>query len=277
VSEFAAWIGRESVRRDIATPAPMQGLAALLDRSDGNAKLLPPLAHWLYFLPDAPQATLGPDGHPILGADMPALGLPRRMWAGSRIAFRAPIEVGSEMTRRTRIQSINMKQGSSGSLAFVTLRHEIVAAGETAIIEEQDIVYREAAGGRPTGVASTAQVETPAGAIMTRRSIDPVFLFRFSALTFNAHRIHYDRDFARDIEGYPGLVVHGPLQAMLLIDLYRNTFPRRAITDFTFRAQAPLFEGEEAIFGLEPTETGGTLWTRTGGGQTMAAAISARA
>jgi 3-methylfumaryl-CoA hydratase len=276
VSEFAAWIGRESVRRDIATAAPMQGLAALLDRSDGNAKLLPPLAHWLYFLPDAPQATLGPDGHPALGADMPALGLPRRMWAGSRIAFHASIEIGAELRRCTRIQSISLKQGSSGSLAFVTLRHEIEAAGAVAIIEEQDIVYREAVSGRPAGIAPAAQVETPASATVIRRSLDPAFLFRFSALTFNAHRIHYDRDYAREIEGYPGLVVHGPLQAMLLVDLYRDTYPDREITAFTFRAQAPLFEGDEALFGLEPAETGGTLWVRTGGVQTMAAAISAR-
>lgn len=282
MSDFSAWIGRESLSADFAAAAPLRGLAALLDRPDRDPQILPPLAHWLFFLPDAPQSRLGADGHPRLGDAMPDFGLPRRMWAGSRIAFHAPIAIGAPIHRRSRIESIALKEGASGPLAFVTLRHEIRTGGGTAIVEEQDIVYRRAAGGPgaggPSGAKPEAEPPPIAGdAILRERAADPVLLFRFSALTFNAHRIHYDRDYAREVEGYAGLVVHGPLQAMLLIDLYRTAFPEREITGFSFRAEAPLLEGERAAFGLEPDAQGGALWVRAAGRRTMSATISARA
>jgi 3-methylfumaryl-CoA hydratase len=251
-TEFRNWIGRQSVRRDVAAVAPLRSLFALLDRPFDQPAMLPPLGHWLYFLPDAPQSSLGPDGHPRLGGDLPELNLPRRMWAGSRIDFLASIPMGSALERTTTIRSIVRKQGAGGALAFVGLRHEIAVAGQVALIEEQDLVYRE-----PAGSASLARATRDAGlpgtdAIVRIRSCDAAMLFRFSALTFNAHRIHYDRSYAMDVEGYGGLVVQGPLQAMLLIDMFAGAFPDRDVKRFAFRANAPLLDGDEAEYRIEP-------------------------
>ncbi|HWV61000.1 MAG TPA: MaoC family dehydratase N-terminal domain-containing protein, partial [Sphingopyxis sp.] len=191
--------------------------------------------------------------------------LPRRMWAGSRIDFLAPVPVGAALTRVTTIDAIKPKRGASGALLFVTLRHEISADGADAIREEQDIVFREAAGATPTLVVAPAEIPEPADAV---RSItpDPVLLFRYSALTFNAHRIHYDRDYARDVEGYAGLVVHGPLIATLLMGhaLRAGLAPRR----FAFRAEAPLIDGAPFHLCLAHDAQGARLWARDAAGRT---------
>lgn len=279
MTDYSDWIGRESVQHDIASSTPLRGLAALLDRGGEDVRIVPPLGHWLYFLPHANQSTLGPDGHPATGSDLPSFGLPRRMWAGSRITFHAPIAVASRIERRTRIAAIARKRGSSGELAFVTLHHEIKADGGLVVSEEQDLVYHEEAHARPAEpvAVETVPAETPRGGAMYVHRADPVELFRFSALTFNAHRIHFDREYARNGEGYRDLVVHGPLQAVRLMDLFRRVHPDRTVTRFAFRATAPLIVGEEAYYGLEPIEGAEAwLWVRTASRETMTAEISAQ-
>jgi 3-methylfumaryl-CoA hydratase len=260
--DFQTWIGRSTVRSDVATAAPLRGLAALLDRSPDTNDLVPPLGHWLYFLPDAAQADIGEDGHPKLGGELPDFGLPRRMWAGSRIEFLHPITVGAAIEKRTTIADISRKAGSTGPLAFVTLKHEIIAEGRTAIVESQDLVYRE-----PVGVSRQAASPRPQAPVIRsfsrQVSFDAIKLFRFSALTFNAHRIHYDRDYALNVEGYPGLVVHGPYQAMLLLDLFRQARPETPVKNFTFRSQAPLFDSQSAELCLDFTTTGVELALRS--------------
>jgi 3-methylfumaryl-CoA hydratase len=240
---YQSWVGRWETAADIAAPGPLARLAALLDHDQPPwpAGSLPPLAHWLYFLPSARQSLIDADGHPQRGGLLPPVPLPRRMWAGGRLRFIAPIAIGAAMTRRSTVLSVVPKAGKSGQMVFVTLRHEVFCEDRLAVSEEQDIVYRERA-----SAGSAAAPAAPVAAIPfdARRAVmpDPVLLFRFSALTFNAHRIHYDRDYARDVESYQGLVVHGPLIATLLVDHYLRHHPGQPISRFQFRAQNPLFD-----------------------------------
>lgn len=278
MDDYSAWVGRSETREDVATAAPLAGLAALLDHDapPWAPNIVAPLGHWLYFLPDARQSAIGEDGHPRRDGRglLPPVPLPRRMWAGSRIAFLAPMPVGAVLSRVTTIDAIKPKRGASGDLLFVTLRHAISANGVPAISEEQDIVFREAAGTAavPAPMPAAPAAPDPADAI---RSIvpDAALLFRYSALTFNAHRIHYDRDYARDVEGYAGLVVHGPLIATLLMDhALRSGFtPSR----FAFRAEAPLIDGAPFDLCLARDGDGARLWARDGTGRvTMRANLS---
>jgi 3-methylfumaryl-CoA hydratase len=254
--DLERWTGRSETVEDVASPVPLAGMAALLDHDvppwrDGE---LPPLAHWLYFLGHARQSEIDLDGHPRRGGFLPPITLPRRMWAGSRIVFHGAIPVGAAMTRRSTIADIKTKQGASGAMIFVTVKHEIGVAGAAAIVEEQDIVFRDAPSGQ------TPAPKPDPRSITDTRSInpDPTLLFRFSALTFNAHRIHYDRDYAVEVEGYPGLVVQGPLTAMLLMDHFLRTHPRSNVTRFEFRAQSPLFDTAP----FELCADGNDLWAR---------------
>ena len=201
---------------------------------------LPPLWHWFYFLGTAPQARLGVDGHPERGGFMPPIELPRRMFAGSRLRFHRPLSLGRPAERQAEIRDVTLKTGRSGRLAFVTVAYRFVQDGECCIEEEQDIVYREPGAPVPAPEPVDAPPPEP-GAWQRTIEPDPRLLFRFSALTFNAHRIHYDRAYARDEEGYPGLVVHGPLNAILLADLVHR-HADRPIVEFEFRGVAPLFD-----------------------------------
>jgi 3-methylfumaryl-CoA hydratase len=235
------WIGRTETLEDVASAVPLAGLAALLDHvvppwPEGD---VPPLGHWLYFLNRARQSEIDIDGHPKRGGFLPPIELPRRMWAGSRIEFLAPIAVGAAMTRRSTIAGIEAKTGASGEMIFLTVHHEIATGGRVAVREEQDVVFRAA----PSGEAAKPAAEKPMQAPEHSRTLTPDItqLFRFSALTFNAHRIHYDRDYARDTEAYPGLVVQGPYTAMLLMDLALRHGAQPA--KFSFRARKPHFEG----------------------------------
>jgi 3-methylfumaryl-CoA hydratase len=264
MDDYSNWVGRSETRHDIATAAPLVGLAALLDHDAAPPATVPPLGHWLYFLPDARQSAIGADGHPRRdeGGLLPPVPLPRRMWAGGRVAFLAPIAVGAPLTRVTTIAAIRAKRGASGDLVFVTLQHDIAADGIPAIREEQDLVYRAAATASPSPAdRAPAPAPEPADAIR-RVTPDPVLLFRYSALTFNAHRIHYDRDYARDVEGYAGLVVHGPLIATLLIDHARREMPGMAPARFSFRAEAPLIDGAPVDLCLSREGNGARLWAR---------------
>jgi 3-methylfumaryl-CoA hydratase len=269
IDHLKSWIGRTEEAADVATASPLAGLAALLDHESPPwlPNELPPLAHWLYFLPRARQSEIGPDGHPKRGGFLPPVPLPRRMWAGSRIEFLAPIPLGSAMTRRSTVKSVVAKSGAGGEMVFVTVRHEIAVEQAPALIEEQDIVYRGAPEfGRATSAASSNKV--PSTAEWTRTiTPDPVQLFRYSALTLNGHRIHYDRDYARKAEGYSGLVVHGPYTATLLVDHFLRRQPHARIAKIAFRAWRPLFEGEPFQLCGKIVPTGAELWTGSASGQ----------
>ncbi len=241
--DLNAWIGRTEQVEDDISPAQAAAAAAMLEPppplpTRGSA--LPPLWHWFYFLPRAPQSQLGIDGHPQRGGFIPPIPYPRRMFAGARIRFHHPLIIGQPARRDGVIRNITQKAGRSGQLAFVTVGYQIYQADQLCIEEEQDIVYREP--GLPAPAPTPVELPPPpAGAWVRVVTPDTRLLFRFSALTFNAHRIHYDRPYAQHEEGYPGLVVHGPLTAMLLLELVRH-HTTRPITGFSFRGQAPLFD-----------------------------------
>lgn len=237
------WVGKKEVRKDVVTSWPVTALAATVGDprvSSGNGEPLPSGWHWMYFLDAKPAPELGVDGHPKRGGFLPPVPLPRRMWAGGKVEFLRPLTIGEPVTRESEIVSVEPKSGSTGTLVFVTVRHTIAGSGSNAIIEEQNIVYREAA---KKGDPLPPGKKAPAEARWTRRVMpDAVMLFRYSALTFNGHRIHYDRDYAINEEHYSGLVVHGPLQATLLLDLCRNNAPT-PLKKFEYRAQYPMFAG----------------------------------
>ena len=244
--DLTAWIGRSESAVDTFVPVPVAALAATLDHAPAAVEpgmALPCLWHWLYFVPLARASEIGPDGHPRRGGFLPPVPLPRRMWAGSQLEFGAePLRVGDRVERRSTIADVKVKTGRSGELVFVKVRHELSRAGaaQPALVEHHDIVYREAR--RPGDVDPPPQAP-PAGGVWQREIVpDPVLLFRYSALTFNGHRIHYDRRYVTEVEGYPGLVVHGPLIATLLLDLLRRESPGAEVAAFSFRAVRPTFD-----------------------------------
>ncbi len=277
MSEFSAnvrdWIGREQIRDDQITAAPLAAMSATLDRDDAEPRdgdALPPLWHWLFFLPRPLARDIGTDGHPTLGGFLPPVGMPRRMWAGSRITFEHAPRVGEPVQRVSRIVDITEKMGAAGRLVFVTVQHEICTPRGVAIHETHDIVYRDApTSGQAPRVAS-ALPPTDVGVAEFSRVItpDPVLLFRYSALTFNGHRIHYDQPYATGVEGYPGLVVHGPLVATLLIDLLRRERPDAVVRTFRFKAQRPLFDTAPfTVNGRADSATQFSLWAAGPSGQ----------
>jgi 3-methylfumaryl-CoA hydratase len=258
------WLGRSERRSDLATAAPLAALAATLDRDDPDpvpGSEVPPLWHWLYFLPLARQSEIGPDGHPRRGGFLPPVPLPRRMWAGSRLDFAHPLRVGEEVVRTSRIVGIDSKQGRSGALVFVTVRHEYANALGVALTEEHDIVYRDLA---PAGTPSATPTPAARDETFSREVVpDPVLLFRYSALTFNGHRIHYDQPYVTGVEGYPGLIVHGPLIATLLVDLLRRHLPQARLRHFEFKAVRPLFDIHRfTVCGRPDGERRFALWAR---------------
>jgi 3-methylfumaryl-CoA hydratase len=243
---FAPWIGRTETARDRIGATPFSALRATLDlpampAPEGTP--LPPLWHWLYFLPLHRASEIGPDGHARRGGFLPPVPLPRRMWAGSQFEFRAPLRVGDAVERVSTIADVSVKTGRTGPLVFVKVRHDLHCNGaaEAALVEFHDIVYREA---RRPGDAEPVPQPAPADADWQREWLpDDVLLFRYSALTFNGHRIHYDRRYVTEVEGYPGLVVHGPLIATLLLDLLHRELPGAELADFRFKAVRPSFDG----------------------------------
>jgi 3-methylfumaryl-CoA hydratase len=224
---------------ELITPGPAEALAGLLGVPCPGEEL-PLLWHWVYLLDRPPQATLGPDGHPARGGMPvpPGPGL-RRMFAGGRVWRHGALRLGAQATRRTWQASSARKQGRSGPLHFVTVRTEISQRGQVVVTEDQDLVYREPA---PPGQARSAEFPVPAGDRDWPVEVNPVLLFRFSALTYNAHRIHYDLQYAR-AEGYPGLVVHGPLQALLMAELARSGRP----AEYSYRLVSPLYQDQGLV------------------------------
>ncbi len=200
---------------------------------------LPPLFHWLHFPTDTRLGDLGPDGHPRRDSTGPGANLPRRMWAGSTVQFLKPVRHGAQLKRTSHIEDVSEKDGKSGQLCFVTIVHQIEADDEIAVVENQQIVYRSAP--QPGEIPTIEKPQKEATSIETMEP-GPVMLFRYSALTYNSHRIHYDRPYATEVEGYQGLVVHGPLVATMLLDLAMKRADNMKPASFSFRAKAPLFD-----------------------------------
>lgn len=261
------WVGKTESLNDDISAAPVRGLSATLDRDDPAplpGLMLAPLWHWLYFLPQPLQREIGPDGHARRGGFLPPVPLPRRMWAGGRLRWSQdnPLVVGDAVKRISRIESVTHKAGRSGDLLFVLVKHEVHNANGLALSEEHDIVYRAAA---QPGDPVPQPVPAEQGAAW-QREVAPsdVLLFRYSALTFNGHRIHYDRKYVTEVEGYPGLIVHGPLIATLLVDLVRVHAPGAFIKSFTFKAVRPTFDLHPFTLHGQPSEDGKTirLWAQ---------------
>jgi 3-methylfumaryl-CoA hydratase len=261
------WIGKSETVRDVVTATPYAALSATLDREAERPPAgtkLPALWHWLYFLPLHRQSDIGPDGHAKRGGFLPPVPLPRRMWAGSQFEFRSPLAVGDKLVRVSTIHDVTEKSGRTGTLVFVKVRHEVSREGERepALVEFHDIVYREAA--KPGDVAPPPKAAPTAAKWEKQWVPDDVLLFRYSALTFNGHRIHYDRRYVTEVEGYPGLIVHGPLQATLLLDLLRHELPDATIARYEFRAVRPVFDTHPFFVCGEPQADGKTfhLWAK---------------
>jgi hydroxyacyl-ACP dehydratase HTD2-like protein with hotdog domain len=241
------WKPEPMTEADTVTALPASVFEAILDqpnpvRVDGDP--LPPLWHWFLFPPAYPQAALGEDGHPADAAFTPPLAGRRRMFGGGRLRVSAPLRCGDAVVRRSSLASVRTREGGSGWLLLVTVRHEFSVSGQVRMTEEQDLIYRQPARPGPAVVVPSAGVATPAGPWSLELRPDPVLLFRFSALTHNAHRIHYDREYTTGVEGHPGLVVHGPLLALLLLELPRRFAPGAAVASFSWRARRPLFDHE---------------------------------
>jgi 3-methylfumaryl-CoA hydratase len=264
--ELGSWVGRTQDRVDWVNPNHLAAWNATLDRDDPfprEGDEVPPGFHWALFPPLARQSELGPDGHPRRGGFLPPVPLPRRMWAGSRIRFEQPLRVGSRVEQVSRIDRVEEKSGRAGRLVFVTVRHTVRSDGALALEEEQDLVYREAP--RP-GATEPSADPAPPGAWRREIVPDDVLLFRYSALTFNGHRIHYDHPYVTKVEGYPGLIVHGPLLAILLLDLVRRERPDAQLSAFAFRAFRPVFDIGPFCIAGKPAPDGLLLWAEDNGG-----------
>jgi 3-methylfumaryl-CoA hydratase len=262
------WIGRTAEATDVVTAQLVKGLRATLFQEIGEPKpgdAAPFTVHWCLGQPVFPMSELGPDGHPTRGGFLPPVPLPRRMWAGGQLEFLDSLRVWDEPKRTSRITDITVKNGSTGQLCFVSVEHLVSTARGLAVRERQDIVYRDM-GGAPAASGKPAPPPPVAQHRETHVS-DPVLLFRYSALTFNGHRIHYDRDYVTKVEGYPGLIFHGPLQAAFLVELAAKLHGGTPPKKFVYRGLRPLFEGSEFSVNANTTDAGMELWTANAEGQ----------
>jgi len=263
------WIGRTDQASDLVTAQLTKGLRATLFQDIGAPRPGEPApftVHWCLAQPVYPMSELGPDGHPTRGGFLPPVPLPRRMWAGGELAFFDPLRVGDEATRSSGISDVTLKSGSTGVLCFVSVEHLITTPRGTAIRERQDIVYRELAPTPAAGPTKPAAMAPPAQHSECHMA-DPVLLFRYSALTFNGHRIHYDRDYVTKVEGYPGLIFHGPLQAALLVEFAARLHGGTAPKKFSYRGLQPLFEGSAFSVNANAGDAGLELWVANAQGQ----------
>jgi len=251
IDHLRGWIGKSQTDEDLISERQARLMAATVDYPQERVSAgqpLPPLWHWVYFLNGLPPAELGRDGHPARGGFLPPVPLSNRMWAGGRVTFLQPIPIGASVCKVSSILSVEHKQGRSGDLVFVTVLHELfLADGALCLREEHDIVYRE-----PQPLAKPVPVADAVNPVGVSRTLVPTstLLFRYSALTFNGHRIHYDADYCREVEGYPNLVIHGPLNATLLAQL-AEAVGGRPIREFSYRGVSPAFLGETITFNVQ--------------------------
>jgi len=271
--DLSAWIGRQEERRERLEPARSRALLAALERPADLAEgdVMPPLFHWLHFWDPKPPSETGPDGHPARGGFLPPVTLPRRMWAGGQVEFLGPLHIGEEVRKVSTIADVQEKSGRTGSLIFVTVRHELSGSGGLAIRERQDLVYREPAPKAAASAAPPPADDLPPADWREELRPDPVLLFRYSALTLNSHRIHYDRPYAIDEEGYDGLVVHGPLQATLLMSLAARTVG--AVARLDYRAMNPALDLNPLSVCGRRTAEGAEFWTEQLGRRSMAGTV----
>jgi 3-methylfumaryl-CoA hydratase len=257
IQHLRKWIGNTEHHADILTARLAIGLRSTLDNSGGlteEGDVVPSTIHWCLAPQIETMSNLGTDGHPARGGFLPPVPLPRRMWAAGELVFHDRFRVGDRVTRESRIEDVTSKKGRSGVLCFVTVRHSLSTERGLAIEERHDIVYREAASGSDMPPPAQHAQTAPNPQWKIQIAPDPVLLFRYSALTFNGHRIHYDRDYCRTVEGYPGLIVHGPLQATMLVEFATSIRDKTTPKRFSFRSVGPLFDG--GIVTLNASETG---------------------
>lgn len=257
INYLQGWVGKQETKQDDINLFPAQALAALLnnDHVPQKGDQLPPFWEWLYFLPTPRADATGQDGHPDKGGFLPPVSLPRRMWAAGEVECHQALTIGKPATRLSTIESVELKTGSTGTLVFVNVRHDISQDEVLCISQVQNIVYREQPTEKaelPPGKSAPAELD-----FMHLIKPDPVMLFRYSALTYNGHRIHYDRDYAVDEELYPALVVHGPLLVTLLLELKRQHFESEMLKSFKFRAVRPTFD--TAAFSVSAKRNGNSL------------------
>jgi 3-methylfumaryl-CoA hydratase len=260
------WIGRSTQASDIVTAQLVKGLRATLFQEIGEPKpgdAAPWTVHWCLAQPVFPMSALSADGHPTRGGFLPPVPLPRRMWAGGALEFLDALRVGDETTRTSRISDVTTKTGSTGVLCFVSVEHLVTTPRGTAVRERQDIVYRDMS----TAPAAAKPAPPPVAKHRESHMADPVLLFRYSALTFNGHRIHYDRDYVTKVEGYPGLVFHGPLQAAFIVEFAAKLHGGTAPKKLSYRGLQPLFEGSEFSVNANDIAAGMELWTANSAGQ----------
>jgi len=263
------WIGRTEEASDTVTAQLVKGLRATLFLDIGTPQTgdaAPFTTHWCLAQPVHPMDMLGPDGHPTRGGFLPPVPLPRRMWAGGELSFIEPLRVGDETTRTSRISDVTVKNGSTGTLCFVSVEHTITTPRGVAIRERQDIVYRDMPSGGKNATPAKPATPPPAAKHRQVHVSDPVLLFRYSALTFNGHRIHYDREYVTKVEGYPGLIFHGPMQAALLVEFSAHLHGGVAPKKFSYRGLQPLFEGGEFSVNANETAEGLDSWVANADG-----------
>lgn len=264
IEELQRWIGAEETAQDVLTAAVAERFHATLslDGAQKQGQLVPRLIHFCLCQPTAPTNALGEDGHPARGGFLPPVPLPRRMWAGSEIAFHGDLRVGDTVQRQSRIADVVVKEGKSGTLCFVTVDHSFTVDGQLRIEDRQSIVYRAL----QSAPAALSPAAAPVGETVSAVDPSPTLLFRYSALTFNGHRIHYDAPYATGVEGYPGLVVHGPLQATLLLHLAARV-GKRTPDRFQFRSLSTLYDRDEMFLNAGTLSNGTlSLWTSRAGG-----------
>jgi 3-methylfumaryl-CoA hydratase len=269
IDHLRQWIGRSHQAADIVTVQLVKGLRATLFQEIGEPKpgdAAPFTVHWCLAPQVYPMSELGPDGHPTRGGFLPPVPLPRRMWAGGELEFFDALRVGDEATRTSRISDVTMKSGSTGVLCFVSVDHLVTTPRGMAIRERQDIVYRDISN-TPAPAPAKPAPAPPMAKHRESHMADPVLLFRYSALTFNGHRIHYDRDYVTRVEGYPGLIFHGPMQAAFIVELAARLHGGTAPKKLDYRGLQPLFEGSEFSVNANDTPAGMELWIANSAGQ----------
>lgn len=261
IAHLQTWVGKQETKEDDISLFPAQALAAALNNDTVPQKgdELPPFWEWLYFLPTPRADATGLDGHPDKGGFLPPVPLPRRMWAAGEVECIKPLIIGQAATRLSTIESVELKSGSTGTLVFVNVKHDISQNGELCISQVQNIVYREQPTERselPPGKSAPAELD-----FMQLIKPDPVLLFRYSALTFNGHRIHYDRNYAIEEELYPALVVHGPLLVTLLLELKHKHYDDAVLAGFKFRAVRPTFDTAAFSVSVKRDRKNLSLWS----------------